>query len=128
MPILGWSGWLVGEPFAFAIGRVDHWMAFGLLGFLGGKMLWESRSATVAAHCQDPTRGLTLVALSVASSLDALAVGLTLGFLRVSIWVLAAVVGLVAAGFSAVGIIGGSRHSVRASRKLPLRQRRQSFR
>ena len=71
-------------------------------------MLWESfRPADNPA--QDPTRGWTLLILSVATSIDALAVGLSLAFLEVSIWLPSLTIGVVAAVLSALGAIFGSR-------------------
>ena len=106
MPVLGWA---VGQPLARSISDYDHWVAFGLLTFLGGKMIWEARTPERRPRPDDPTRGLMLVTLSVATSLDALAVGLSLAMVGVSIWLPAVVIGLVAAGLSAVGFGLGTR-------------------
>ncbi|NBB94359.1 MAG: manganese efflux pump [Planctomycetes bacterium] len=107
MPILGWAA---GRTFAAAIETWDHWVAFGLLAFVGLHMLYE------ALHPQrdtrergDPTRGLRLWMLSIATSIDALAVGLTIAFLRQSVWVPALIIGLVAGGMTVIGIRFGSR-------------------
>jgi manganese efflux pump family protein len=106
MPI---AGWLAGEQLAARVGQYDHWLAFVLLALVGGKMLWESCETKTAAKGRDPTRGLTLVALSVATSLDALAVGMSMALLKVSVWIPCVVIGVVAAGLSAVGITCGGR-------------------
>ena len=84
-------------------------MAFGLLTFVGAKMLWESRDAHGAETRGDPTRGLLLLTLSVATSIDALAVGLSMAFIDVSIWTPSIVIGLVAAALTAVGLYFGHR-------------------
>jgi manganese efflux pump family protein len=105
MPMLGWLG---GSALATWLGAIDHWLAFGLLTFLGARMIWESRDARRAERA-DPTRGWSLVALSVATSIDALAVGLSLGLMRVSIWTPAAVIGAVAALLTLVGALLGKR-------------------
>jgi putative Mn2+ efflux pump MntP len=102
MPVLGWLGGLTVQSY---IENYDHWLAFVLLGFVGGRMIVES----LGHHRQDekstdPTRGLTLVILSVATSIDALAVGLSLAMLKITIWFPAVVIGLVAAGFTATGL------------------------
>ncbi len=105
MPVVGW---LAGRGMSRWLGAVDHWVAFGLLVAIGGKMLWESfRSVDDAVR--DPTRGWTLILLSIATSIDALAVGLSLALIEVSIWLPAVVIGVVAAILSAVGAIFGSR-------------------
>lgn len=110
MPILGW---LAGSRLVDRIGDYDHWVAFGLLGYVGGKMLWDSRGKSVEKHDKDPTRGISLIVLSVATSIDALAVGLTMGVLGVSIWIPALVIGLVACAMSTIGITFGSRFGAR---------------
>ncbi|HYW78723.1 MAG TPA: manganese efflux pump MntP family protein, partial [Thermoguttaceae bacterium] len=94
----------------------DHWVAFGLLTAIGGKMLWEARSEEYFQSGTDPTRGLMLVGLSVATSIDALAVGLSIAMLSDSIWTAAVVIGLVAATLSTVGVLFGNRLGTRCGR------------
>lgn len=106
MPILGW---LAGLSVQRWIASYDHWLAFGLLVLVGGKMIREARVEREAAEQRDPTRGLTLVLLSIATSIDALAVGLSLAMLRVSIWVPALVIGLVAGVLTVAGMLLGRR-------------------
>jgi putative Mn2+ efflux pump MntP len=106
MPVIGW---LVGRELASTIGAFDHWVAFGLLAFVGGKMLLEARDDKDAESKTDPTRGMMLITLSLATSLDALAVGLSLAFLDVSIYVPSVIIGAVAASLTAVGMAFGNR-------------------
>lgn len=107
MPVLGW---LAGRTVERQIAAVDHWLAFALLAGIGGKMLYEAgRGGTEPRAAGDPTRGWSLLALSVATSVDALAVGLSLGLLRVRIWYPAAVIGVVAALLTAAGLRLGKR-------------------
>jgi len=106
MPILGW---LAGTSVASYIAAWDHWVAMALLGIIGGKMLLEARSAQPGFSGSDPTRGWQLMTLSIATSIDALAVGLSLAMLQTSIWKPSAVIGVAAAAMSAIGIIFGSR-------------------
>ena len=106
MPVLGWAA---GTTVASHISSWDHWVAFALLAFIGGKMLWEARCPEEGKTCKDPTRGWSLVTLSVATSIDALAVGLSIAFLEVSIWQPAAIIGVICAAMSALGITFGSR-------------------
>lgn len=101
MPILGWAA---GNRLAGSIQSWDHWVAFALLTYVGGKMLWESRDPKGADERGDPTRGMSLATLSVATSIDALAVGLSMAMLGEEVWMPAVVIGLVAAAFTAVGI------------------------
>ncbi len=119
MPVIGW---LAGRQAALWVAGYDHWVAFGLLGAVGGKMLLDAARgrATERSEAGDPSRGVTLVALSVATSLDALAVGLSMAMVQVSVWLPAVVIGLVAAGFTAVGVTFGSRLGSRFGRLADL--------
>lgn len=101
MPIVGW---LVGSTISAQVAAYDHWLAFALLGGIGGKMLLDARSSTERKANADPSRGWMLVALSIATSIDALAVGLSMAFLQVSVWLPCVIIGLVAALFSTLGI------------------------
>lgn len=106
MPILGW---LAGGQLATYIHSYDHWLAFGLLGYVGGKMLWEAAGHRDTESRSDPTRGLRLLTLSVATSIDALAVGMSMAFLGVSIWLPSIVIGVVTATLTAIGVSFGGR-------------------
>jgi len=117
MPIVGW---LAGLTIQSRIAAWDHWIAFGLLGFVGGKMIWEAFREEGEEASTDPTRGLTLVILSIATSIDALAVGLSLAMLGVSIWVPALVIGVVAAAFTVAGMLLGRRLGVLWGRRVEI--------
>lgn len=118
MPVLGW---LAGRSVVAWIAPVDHWVAFALLAGIGGKMVWEAvREGDEAAACppRDPTRGWSLVLLSVATSIDALAVGLSLAVLGISIWYPALVIGVVCAAFTALGMRLGARFGLWLGRRM----------
>jgi len=118
MPVIGWLAGLSLERY---LSGYDHWLAFGLLGFIGGKMVFEAfRRDGSARPASDPTRGASLVLLSVATSVDALAVGLSLGVLRLRIWYPAVVIGLVAAALTAAGIHLGRPLGSRLGRKMEI--------
>ena len=118
MPILGW---LAGTTVQRYIAVYDHWIALALLGFIGGKMILEAlRGGEAERASADPTRGWTLIALSVATSIDALAVGLSLAMLRVSIWIPAVVIGVVCAAFTVTGMLIGWRVGKAWSRRVEL--------
>ena len=106
MPLLGW---LVGSTIIEWIAPVDHWIAFGLLAFVGVRMIRSGLDQEGESHSTDPSRGATLVMLSVATSIDAFAVGLSLAVLGVGIIFPAIVIGLVAGGMSLLGLMLGSR-------------------
>jgi putative Mn2+ efflux pump MntP len=107
MPLVGFfSGGLLGSLFK----AVDHWIALALLCWVGGGMLLSGiRGEERFSGENDPTRKGSLVMLSVATSIDALAVGFTLALLGVSIWTPAVIIGVVAALFTLLGIYLGAR-------------------
>lgn len=112
MPLLGY---LAGSTVSAVIERYDHWIAFGLLAFIGGRMLWESvRGAEEAQPGLDSLR--KLLVLSVATSIDALAVGVSLAVLRENIWVNAAWIGCVTFALSTLGVVAGGRLGRRMQR------------
>jgi putative Mn2+ efflux pump MntP len=104
MPILGWAA---GRTVVDLIRDFDHWVAAGLLVFVAGKMLREAcekrKDGTTEASCPDRTRGGRLLLLSLATSIDALAVGLSLAALNVAVVYPAAVIGAVTFVVSALG-------------------------
>lgn len=98
MPLAGW--WLGGRLSVFAQDYAP-WIAFALLVFIGGKMIKESLGPPEArAHGADPTRGWSLVALSLATSLDALGVGISLGLVDQAVLLPAIIIGVVAAAMT----------------------------
>jgi putative Mn2+ efflux pump MntP len=110
MPV---TGWYVGREFAALIDGFDHWIAFGLLSLVGGRMLWEAFSDKQPETKADPTRGLLLVTLSTATSIDALAAGLSFAFLNESIWFLSVTIGIITALLTAFGMVFVSRSATR---------------
>lgn len=108
MPILGWAAGIAIHQF---IAAFDHWIAFGLLAFVGGRMIWGALfgDEETIDSSSDPTTGWSLVILSIATSIDALAVGLTLGVIGSTILVPVLVIGIVAAGFTVLGMFLGRR-------------------
>jgi putative Mn2+ efflux pump MntP len=106
MPIIGWGAGLTVQEL---ISSFDHWVAFGLLLLIGGRMVVGAiRHEKEHVKGAELTRGWSLVMLSVATSIDALAVGLSLAMLRISVWIPALVIGLVAGMFTAGGLhLGG---------------------
>lgn len=106
MPIIGF---LAGQSLKGYISAYDHWIAFGLLMFVGGKMVYESLKIEAAEKNLDPSNLLVLLTLSVATSIDALAVGISLSILTAGILGAAAIIGVVTFLFSYVGIFIGKR-------------------
>lgn len=103
MPVIGW---LLGVRFEALIQSVDHWIAFGLLTIIGLSMIKESRGK--AEELNDDFGVKTMLLLAVATSIDALAVGVTFAFLQVSILPAAGLIGVITFALSALGIWIGS--------------------
>jgi manganese efflux pump family protein len=104
MPIIGW---FIGSKIEKYIVSVDHWIAFSLLLFIGCKMIYECYQNNISNQT-DPSKGWNLVTLSFATSIDALAIGLSLAFLRVNIIYPAIFFGVITAIFSLSGIFLGA--------------------
>ncbi len=116
MPLLGW---LLGRQFESYITEIDHWIAFVLLAFIGGKMVWE------ALHGGDGDDSGSfafkeLLLLAIATSIDALAVGVTFAFLSVNIWSSIAVIGVTTFAFSFGGVYLGNKVGGRFHEKAEL--------
>jgi manganese efflux pump family protein len=104
MPVIGW---LAGLGFKKIIASFDHWLAFILLSIIGGKMILEARRP---ADCppRDHMQSLpVLLGLAVATSIDALAVGLSFSLLAVDIITPVAIIGLVTFTLSFLGVLAG---------------------
>jgi putative Mn2+ efflux pump MntP len=101
MPVIGW---LAGSLLSSVIATLAHWIASGLLTVIGARMVWESRKPRESEGSYDPTRGWSLVGLSIATSIDALAAGMSLGLIGLSIWIPAAVIGTVTMALTYVGV------------------------
>lgn len=117
MPIIGW---LAGTTIAPLISAVDHWVAFALLLFVGVRMICSGMNSEPETRRGDPTRGFTLVLLSVATSIDALVVGLSLAMLGVTIWYPVAVIGVITALLSLLGLRVGSRLGLRFGKVMEI--------
>jgi putative Mn2+ efflux pump MntP len=117
MPVIGWAA---GVKFAAYFAAVDHWIAFGLLAFVGGRMLWEGFEPDEEKIADDPSRGLTLVLLSIATSIDALAVGLSLSMLEVSIWYPSVMIGVITALLASIAMLIGKKASMKTGKRMEM--------
>jgi manganese efflux pump family protein len=106
MPVLGW---LAGTTVSRSIESFDHWVAFGLLAFVGGRMVWSGSHPEKNRKKNDPSRGWTMVLLSIAVSIDALAIGLSLAMIGVFVWYPAIVIGVVTGILSLAGLRLGNK-------------------
>jgi putative Mn2+ efflux pump MntP len=102
MPLIGY---FAGINFASKIQSFEHWIAFALLGFIGGKMIWDSFSKEPEKEMADNGFGFVkMLLLGIATSIDALAVGVTLAFFNVKIFIAAAIIGAITFVLSGVGV------------------------
>ena len=110
------AGYLLGSRFQSMIQRVDHWITFVLLALIGANMVRESQGE--AEHLDDSFTPGTMLPLAVATSIDALAVGVTFAFLNVRIIPAAALIGVTTFALSAIGMrlgnVFGARYQARA--------------
>jgi len=109
MPFLGW---LLGSTFATRIAPFDHWVAFALLAAVGGKMLWEALHPDATPDAEVGPPGVPvheLLVLAVATSIDALAVGLSFAFLDIEVWVAVLLIGLTTFVLSFLAVLLGHR-------------------
>lgn len=114
MPLLGW---FLGKQFESLIVSVDHWIAFALLGFIGAKMIKDAFSDKddVPTSCEVKHR--ELLVLAIATSIDALAVGITFAFLQVEIFSAIAIIGIVTFVICVGGVFVGNIFGAKYKRK-----------
>ena len=117
MPLIGY---LVGERFSILVSNVDHWIAFVLLGLIGGHMIKESFDSDEHCELDADFSFLKMFALAVATSIDALAVGVSFAFLQVNIWKAVILIGVTTAIFSASGVKIGNAFGCRYKSKAEL--------
>lgn len=106
MPIIGW---LAGLSVIELISGIDHWVAFGLLSLIGCKMIYESIKREPREKKITPMNAYVLLILSVATSIDALAVGLSFAFLKIYIATPIIVIGTVTFLLSFIGVFAGNK-------------------
>jgi putative Mn2+ efflux pump MntP len=106
MPVVGWAAGLSVRDF---IADIDHWMAFGLLSFIGCKMIYEAIKVQSDEEEIDPLNIYMLLMLSIATSIDALAVGISFAFLEISIVTPVMVIGTVTFILSLLGVLVGDK-------------------
>jgi putative Mn2+ efflux pump MntP len=117
MPVVGW---FLGVSFVSYFKAFDHWVAFGLLLFVGARMILSGMDSSETIHKKDPSRGMTMVMLSIATSIDALAIGLSLAMLDVSIWYPSVMIGVVTGAMSLLAIFIGKRLGVLFGKRMEI--------
>lgn len=116
MPLLGW---ILGRQFESYIKSVDHWVAFTLLAFIGGKMIYDviKGEEETAPVVSDKINYREILTLAVATSIDALAVGISFAFLSVNILWATGTIGITTFVLSAVGVALGNRFGAKYEKK-----------
>ena len=115
MPLIGW---ILGNGFSSYIEKFDHWIAFILLSIIGGKMIYEAIHPDEDEDDEADTSMKRMFILAIATSIDALAVGVSFAFLHVDLWMSVAVIGITTFILSALGIkignVFGNRYKSKA--------------
>ena len=101
MPLFGY---IAGINFTYIIQDFDHWIAFALLGIIGGRMIMESFNKEAKKMKEKPFRFITMLLLSIATSIDALAVGLTFSFFDINIFISIIIIGITTFIISIFGV------------------------
>lgn len=117
MPVAGWA---LGRGLDRWMAQFDHWIAFGLLGLIGGHMIHAGLHPGQETARTDPTKRWSLVSLSVATSIDAFAVGLSLALLNVDIWYPCILIGLITGALSVIGVRAGNKIGARLGGRMEI--------
>jgi manganese efflux pump family protein len=104
MPV---AGWYVGQSLSGLIAAIDHWIAFGLLAIIGGKMIYDSAKTEREKEEGVPLKLHTLVTLAIATSIDALMIGLSFAFLQTAILEPILTIGIITFSLSLLGFLFG---------------------
>lgn len=116
MPLIGF---ILGVTFQDLVTSIDHWIAFVLLGFIGGNMIKEAFDKD-AENSNDNVDFKTMVVLAIATSIDALAVGITFAFLKVNIILAILMIGIIAFTLSIIGVKIGNKFGDKYEKKAEL--------
>ena len=115
------AGWYVGLNLEKLISTWDHWLVFFLLCFIGARMIYQSvTDKQDEGLTNDPTKGATLLMLSVATSLDALGVGLSFALMENSIYMPVLVIGVVISAFTVIGLSIGCKLGARFGKRMEI--------
>jgi putative Mn2+ efflux pump MntP len=102
-------GWLAGSTIAGLISSVDHWVAMALLGYVGVNMIRSGLNPDGESYKTNPSKGKTLMMLCVATSLDAMAIGLSMAMIKNPVLIPSLIIGVVTSGLSIFGLLAGTR-------------------
>ena len=113
MPVIGWA---LGSQLLWLIEPVDHWIAFGLLAFIGSNMIREAVSGDEDEDSTEVVGMREVLVLAVATSIDALTVGIAFASLSVNIWLSVSLIGIITFALSIVGVLVGNQFGMRYQR------------
>lgn len=108
MPVLGWMSGTLAAQFMM---QFSHWIAFALLAFIGGRAVYNAwlGGEQETRFVRDPTRGYSLIFLSLATSMDAFVVGVSFAMMEMRVWYPAVVIGVITGLLTVAGMLFGSR-------------------
>ena len=115
MPLVGL---LVGSSFRQEIEAYDHWVAFSLLLLIGGKLIYDSLYSSENPEAITYTKNLTLAGMALATSIDAMVIGIGFGLMDVNIWMAMLIIGLITFVFSSLGVIIGEKIGCRVNKGI----------
>ncbi|NMC47553.1 MAG: manganese efflux pump [Chloroflexi bacterium] len=115
---MAWLGWVIGNTILPYIEAYDHWIALFLLAWIGIRMIKEGLSDKPDKITGDPTRGGTLIMLSIATSIDALGVGLSLSMVESDVLLSGLIIGIVSTIFTVLGLKFGRKLNRRFGRRI----------
>lgn len=116
-----WVGWIIGHSFKILIADLDHWIAFVLLLGIGGKLIYEGiKSANNCDAGLISTSTLILIGMAIATSIDALIIGVSFGLMEINIWLAMLVIGTSTFIFSSLGVIVGKKIGDRLSKGIEI--------
>lgn len=113
MPVIGY---FLGTAFENIITNIDHWIAFILLGIIGGKMIKDALDKKCES-CDESVGFKSMIVLAIATSIDALAVGITFAFLQVNIWLAITLIGIITFVLSVIGTKIGNKFGDKHEKK-----------
>ena len=117
MPIIGY---FLGNRFEVIVTSIDHWIAFVLLAIIGGNMIKESFETEKSENCNDDVTFKTMITLAIATSIDALAVGITFAFLKVNFVLAVSLIGIITFALSIIGVKIGNKFGDKYEQKAEL--------
>ena len=118
--LMPFTGWFIGSKIRDLISDYDHWIAFGLLFIIGAKMVYESFKKEEDKKPLNPLKALVMIGLAIATSIDALIVGLSFAFIDVNIYLSVAVIGTLTFLVSMIGMLTGKKASKLFGKKIEI--------